>query len=98
MDNLVIANTIRANRKDGITFYSNASGNTVQDNAVIDSARYGIYFKSEGNLITGGNQVSNNAIGVYLKVAHPPEIPQSNQISGNREANVRVDSPAAASP
>ncbi len=92
MDNLVISNTVRANRKEGITFYSDASGNTVQDNAVIDNARYGIYIKSEGNVIAGGNQVSGNAVGVYLNVAHPPEIPQSNQISDNREADVRIDS------
>jgi parallel beta-helix repeat protein len=77
LDNLVISNTVRANRKEGITFYSDASGNTLQANAVIDNARYGIYIKSEGNTIAGGNRVSGNAVGIYLNVAHPPEIHQS---------------------
>jgi parallel beta-helix repeat protein len=64
----------------------------LRDNTVSRNARYGIYVKSEGNQIAGGNQVLGNAVGVYLNVAQPPDVSrEANRIYDNREADVRID-------
>lgn len=89
-NNQVIGNQVRENRTDGIYLYSNASDTVLSQNTVAANLRYGIYVKSEGNRIAGGNQVFGNSVGVYLNVKEPPEISrESNQIYDNREADVR---------
>jgi parallel beta-helix repeat protein len=90
-DNVLVGNTVRDNRKDGIAFYSDAARNTVQRNDVHGNARYGIYVKSENNVIGSGNQIFDNAIGIYLNVGRPPAVSRvDNQIYGNRDADVRL--------
>lgn len=90
-NNHVIGNIVRDNRQDGVTLFSDATKNTLTDNQISGNARYGIYVKSEGNSIASGNQVFNNAVGVYLNVASPQDLSrQTNQIHGNREADVRT--------
>jgi parallel beta-helix repeat protein len=89
-DNRLSGNIVRDNRKDGISLYSNAATNVLSDNQVSGNTRYGIYIKSEGNMIAGGNHVFGNAVGVYLNVSQPPEVSQqTNRIYDNREADVR---------
>jgi hypothetical protein len=47
--------------------------------------------KSASNTIDAGNQVFDNAIGIYLNVKPAPEISlEANHIYDNRDANVRV--------
>jgi parallel beta-helix repeat protein len=88
--NQVIGNSVRDNLKDGIYLYSDATKNVLLDNIVNGSARYGVYIKSEGNQIAGGNQVFDNTVGVYLNVGDPPEISRAdNRIENNREADIR---------
>ena len=90
-NNQLAGNTVRDNRKDGITFYSDATGNTLRDNIVSGNARYGIYVKSSNNLIDAGNQIFGNAIGVYLNTTPAPAVSlDTNRIYDNRDANVRV--------
>ena len=89
--NQLVGNTVRDNRKDGISFYSNATGNIVRDNVVSGNARYGIYVKSSNNLIDAGNQVFGNAIGIYLNAVPVPAVSlDTNRVYDNRDANVRV--------
>jgi parallel beta-helix repeat protein len=86
----LLQNAVRANRRDGITLYSDAKGSLLRENTISDNARFGIYVKSAGELHVEGNQVVGNAVGVYLNTAAPPEISQTtNQIEGNREADLR---------
>jgi parallel beta-helix repeat protein len=90
-DNILAGNIVRDNLKDGISFYSDAVRNTVRENVVSGNARYGIYVKSADNVISDGNQVSGNTIGIYLKLAQPPLISlDTNKVYDNREANVRT--------
>ncbi len=89
--NVLVGNTVRHNRKDGISFYSEATGNSVRENVVSGNARYGIYVKSPGNTIDGGNQVFGNAVGIYLNVAPPPAVSlEANRVQDNRAANIRT--------
>jgi len=82
---------VRDNRKDGISFYSDATGNIVQHNIVSGNARYGIYVKSANNLIDTGNQVFGNTIGIYLNAAPALAVSlDTNRVYDNRDANVRV--------
>jgi parallel beta-helix repeat protein len=81
-----------ANRKDGIAFYSDSTRNTLRENVFEGNGRYGIYVKSETNLIDVGNQVFDNAVGTYLNVDRPPEVSrEANHIYDNREADVRSE-------
>ena len=89
-DNQVIGNSVRDNLKDGIYLFSGATNNVLRDNIVSGSARYGLYVKSVGNQIAGGNQIVSNTVGVYLNVVDPPEISRTdNRIENNRDADVR---------
>lgn len=86
----VIANQVRANRRDGVTFYSDVKDNVLRDNLIAGNARFGIYVKSEGGLTAEGNTVADNAVGVYLNVAGALDISQqTNRIQSNREADLR---------
>jgi parallel beta-helix repeat protein len=86
----VIGNQVRANRRDGVTFYSDVKDNLLRDNMISGNTRFGIYVKSAGDLTVEGNTVADNAVGVYLNVANAPRISQqANQIQGNREADLR---------
>ena len=58
--NLLIGNHVHTNREDGIVLYSAARANVVRDNTVHDNARYGVYIKSEENIIAGGNRIYGN--------------------------------------
>jgi parallel beta-helix repeat protein len=90
-NNLLVGNLVRDNSKDGIYFYSDSTGNTLRDNIISGNLRYGIYVKSASNTIDAGNQVFDNAIGIYLNVKPAPEISlEANRIYDNRDANVRV--------
>ncbi|MBK9713881.1 MAG: right-handed parallel beta-helix repeat-containing protein [Kouleothrix sp.] len=85
----VVGNRVFANRGDGVTLYSDVKDTLLRENTISDNARYGVYLKSAGGMRLEGNQVTGNAIGVYLNVAQPPEVSQdSNQIHGNREADI----------
>jgi parallel beta-helix repeat protein len=91
IDNQIVGNHVRDNRKDGIYLYSGATGNLLRDNIVGGNARYGVYVKSAGNQIAGGNHVYGNAVGVYLNVSPPPDVSrEANRIEGNRDADVRT--------
>jgi parallel beta-helix repeat protein len=91
-DNLLAGNIVRGNRKDGIALVSDATRNTLRENVIQSNARYGIYVKSEDNLIDVGNQVFDNAVGIYLNVDRPPEISrEANRIYHNREADIRSE-------
>ena len=97
----LIGNQVRANRRDGITFYSDVKDNLLRDNQVSGNTRYGLYVKSAGALAASGNEISSNAVGVYLNIANPPEISQqSNRIHDNHTADLQRSAdpaPAAAS-
>jgi parallel beta-helix repeat protein len=95
--NQVLGNLVRANRGDGITLYSRATDNLLRNNTVDGNARYGIYVKSEGPATIEGNQIVGNAVGVFLNMEQPFEVsPESNQIHGNRQADVWKGAQAAA--
>jgi parallel beta-helix repeat protein len=86
----LLGNAVRANRRDGITLYSNVKGSLLRENTIADNARFGVYVKSDSEMRFEGNQVSGNAVGVYLNIAQPPEISRStNRIRDNREADLR---------
>lgn len=92
----VIGNQVQANRRDGVTFYSDVKDNMLRDNLIAGNTRFGIYVKSEGDLTVEGNTVADNAVGVYLNVARALDISQqTNQIRGNREADLRRGSEQA---
>ena len=82
---------MRDNRKDGISFYSDATGNTLRENIVSGNTRYGMYVKSAGNIVASGNQVFGNAIGIYLNVRPAPEVSlDTNRVYNNRDDDVRT--------
>jgi parallel beta-helix repeat protein len=92
----VVVNRVQANRRDGVIFYSDVKDSVLRDNLIAGNARFGIYVKSEGALTVEGNTVADNAIGVYLNVAGALDISQqTNQIRGNREADLRRGSAQA---
>jgi parallel beta-helix repeat protein len=89
--NQVVGNIVRGNRRDGVSFYSGAADNSLRDNTIAGNVRYGVYLKSEGKASIEGNQIVDNAVGIYLNMAQPFEVSrQSNHISGNREADLRT--------
>lgn len=86
----LIGNQVQGNRRDGITLYSDVKDNLLRDNQVSGNTRYGLYVKSTGALAASGNEITSNAIGVYLNVANPPEISQqSNRIHDNHTADLQ---------
>jgi parallel beta-helix repeat protein len=86
----VVGNQVQANRRDGVTLYSNVKDNVLRDNLIAGNTRFGIYVKSEGNLTVEGNTVADNTVGVYLNIAGPLDISrQANQIQGNHEADLQ---------
>jgi parallel beta-helix repeat protein len=86
----LLGNAVRANRRDGVTLYSDVKGSLLRENTISDNVRFGIYVKSEGDLRVEGNQVVGNAVGVYLNTAAPLEISRAtNRIAGNHEADLR---------
>ncbi|MBC8161554.1 MAG: right-handed parallel beta-helix repeat-containing protein [Roseiflexaceae bacterium] len=88
-DTMIIENTIYGNQEDGIALYSDATRNIMQGNRISDNLRYGIYIKSIGNQVVGGNRVFKNRIGVYLNVNPAPEVSKSeNEIYDNAEGDV----------
>jgi parallel beta-helix repeat protein len=90
-NNQLDGNVARDNAKDGIYFYSEATGNTLRDNIVSSNRRYGVYVKSAGNTIVSGNQIFDNAIGIYLNVKPAPEVSlEANRVYNNHDENVRV--------
>jgi parallel beta-helix repeat protein len=96
--NQLVGNTVRGNRHDGVSFYSDAADNGLRGNTIDGNARYGVYVKSEGKASIEGNRIAGNLVGIYLNMAEPLDISrQSNQIVGNRDADVRTGSNAASS-
>jgi parallel beta-helix repeat protein len=88
--NQMVGNIVRGNRRDGVSFYSGAADNLLRSNTIDGNARYGVYVKSEGKVGIESNRIAGNMIGVYLNMAEPFDVSrQSNQISGNREADLR---------
>lgn len=59
-DNVVIGNHASANQRDGISLYSAATRNELHANVVRNNGRYGIYLKSNDNILTDDNQVAGN--------------------------------------
>jgi parallel beta-helix repeat protein len=95
--NTLAGNRVRENRRDGVSFYSEAAGNLLRDNTIEGNARYGVYLKGAGQAEIRGNHVAGNQVGVYLAVEQPFEISRAtNQIQGNREADVRSSDDADA--
>jgi parallel beta-helix repeat protein len=90
-NNQLVGNLVRDNLKDGIYLYSGATGNQLRDNTVSGNARYGVYIKSAGNQLDQGNQITGNAVGVYLNASPTPQISRdANRIEGNRDADIRT--------
>ncbi len=90
-DNLIAANVVRSNRDHGIYLYSEAHGNRIEENHVSDNGRYGIYVKSTGNRILGGNRVFDNTVGVFARAEDLDDgVRESNQIYDNSEADVKL--------
>jgi parallel beta-helix repeat protein len=95
--NRLVGNTVQGNQQDGISLYSQAADNAIHDNVIDGNARYGIYIKGAGKATVEGNRVAGNLVGVYLNMEQPFEISrESNQISGNRETDVRAGEAASA--
>jgi parallel beta-helix repeat protein len=95
--NQLVGNLVRGNRRDGVSFYSDVADNLLRDNTIDGNTRYGVYVKGAGKASMEGNRIVGNAIGVYLNLDQPFDVSrQSNQISGNYEADLR--SRADASP
>lgn len=92
----LIANQIRANRRDGISLYSEAQDTLLRENVVAQNSRFGIYVKSPGKLTAEQNDVAGNLVGVYLNAAGSAVFSaQANRIHDNREADTRQDSDVA---
>lgn len=86
----LIGNQVQSNRRDGVSLYSDVTDNLLRDNVVTGNARFGIYVKSDGAVTIEGNQVTGNAVGVYMNTSRPLELaPQANQIHDNREDDLR---------
>jgi parallel beta-helix repeat protein len=94
--NQLIGNLVHGNRRDGVSFYSEATDNLLRDNMIDGNTRYGVYVKGAGQASIEGNRIVGNAIGVYLNLDKPFDVSrQSNQISDNREADLRSGSDAS---
>jgi parallel beta-helix repeat protein len=91
--NQVIGNSVRGNRRDGVSFYSDTADNLLRGNTIAGNARYGVYVKSERKSSIEGNRIVDNLVGIYLNMVVPFDVSrQSNQISNNREADLRTGS------
>jgi parallel beta-helix repeat protein len=86
----LLENIVRANRRDGVTLYSDAKDSLLQQNTISENARFGIYVKSPGQLRVEENEITGNAVGVYVNATLPLAISRAtNRIHDNREADLR---------
>lgn len=67
----------------GIDFYD-ASGGVVENSLIENNQQSGIYVRGGGALSISGNEIRNNAYGVYVAQNATPVIDGGNEITGNQ--------------
>lgn len=90
-DNTIKGNTVYDNADAGIGVGQNSSNNQVIGNIVRDNRQDGVtLFSDATNNTLSDNQITGNArYGIYVK-SEGNTIAGDNQVSGNRQANIRT--------